>query len=261
MIKALLYENMRAYITLVFLFPTLILSQIGDQYLVNATSLNVRDGGYAQAKITNKLSQGDLVKVLDYSNTDPKWWYVSYGDITGFVHSDYLIIDPFNGWENIYYSSGVTPECENIKPERDPKYDGELIVEVSDFADVVLKMMKMNDYGEDRCVRVVYVKADRIHTIKEIPEGRYYLKLAYGNQLIKKVEQGNCKIRFRRDAIYKKSSNILDYNRTILPDEIIDGRVMKNYSVPRFKLSLGVTHMDPNSSFDTDKISEADFNK
>jgi outer membrane protein W len=62
-------------------------SRSGKYMLVNADTLNVRNGPSADNALVGSLPRGTRVEVLDRSGT---WWKIRSGNITGYVNSSYL---------------------------------------------------------------------------------------------------------------------------------------------------------------------------
>lgn len=56
--------------------------------VVASRSLNLRDGANEHAQIVDWLKRGDLVRVIDQS--DPEWWGIVFGNLSGFVKAEYL---------------------------------------------------------------------------------------------------------------------------------------------------------------------------
>lgn len=61
------------------------------KYVLVTTSLNVRSGPGTTHSIIGKLYNNDEVVVTDNSNDDGDWVYITAGDLSGYVHKDYLI--------------------------------------------------------------------------------------------------------------------------------------------------------------------------
>jgi hypothetical protein len=233
---------------------------IGDNYIVNSTTLNLRTGPDKNATIITPLKVGDVLKLINSDNSS--WWYVEFSGSKGYVYSKYLDHDPYSGWEKKSYSSGATPECENVTPKYDYTLDNYLKINVGSNTDVVVKLMKMGTYG-DECIRIVYVRSNESFNIKNIPEGKYYLKIAYGKDYRQKIEEGKCVVKFVKNAQYEKGVDILDYNKEPGPNETINGQVYKTWTLPSFELSLDiiVSENDHTNEFNEKNISETEFNK
>jgi hypothetical protein len=73
-----------------------------------------------------------------------------YNGVTFF--SSLLKRSEYADWEKKNYSSGSTPDCENITPEYDNELENYLQIQVGNNTDVVVKMMRKSIYG-DRCIR------------------------------------------------------------------------------------------------------------
>ena len=152
--------------------------------------------------------------------------------------------DDFDGWERLYYQTGVSPDCSNITPLYDTSINNYLNVSVGQGTDAVVKLI---EFSTDDCIRIVYVRGGDTFRIKNIPQGYYYLKIAYGKDYRKKVVNGKCQIKFIKNAMYKKGEDILDYN-------------IVNNQIPSYSISLIVTDAE-GEVLSTNNISEHEFNK
>ena len=86
-------------------------------------------------------------------------------------------------------------------------------------------------------------------TITQIPQGRYYLKLAYGCDWMQFVDRDSIIGKFTRNALYEKSASPYDFGKKYSTGLI-------NYS-----LELNVTDGSIENNFETVAISEAEFDK
>lgn len=152
------------------------------------------------------------------------------------------------GWNTRDVSNGLMGSCYNFKP-RYGKTKNYLAVSVGNNTSVVIKVM---DQITEKCVRYVYVNTNSTYKIKNIPEGVYYLKIAYGSGWMSKVEGGKCIGKFVSNPIYKISDRVLDFNRRYTSN---------GYEIPSFSLQLDVTTADFQNQFDSQQISEEIFNK
>ena len=126
-----------------------------------------------------------------------------------------------------------------------PKYDMEnnykIIIECGNNADVAVKLV---DCLTNKNIRYVYVEKNTTYSIDNIPEGKYKLKIAYGeNWGIRdgeKLGQG----RFTYHSACKKSKKILNF-----------------YQYSSFTVGLNVTYNknDNMNKFDTNNISDKEF--
>lgn len=222
---------------------------IGENYVVGGTVLNIRSGPGTQYEIIGKLEPGNTVELV---RAEGSWWVISVGEEEGFVAAKYLRRDDLSGWTRKQYNTGETPECENVSPQFDRSIDNMLRVKVGSNTDVVVKLMRMGSYG-DECIRIIYARAGDTYEMKNIPEGKYYLKLAYGKDYRQRVENGYCKVRFAKNALYKKGKDILDFNKRYYAG---------GWEEPSYELILNViTTFSPHDEFRSGGISEEEFNK
>lgn len=220
-----------------------------DEYVVGSQTLNMRAGPGTDYYVVSKLSQGEFVTVLD--KLPSGWWQVQYRDEVGYVAGKYLTKPDsrYWGWERTDMSSGAEPGCFNFSPEYDYDLDNHLKVTVGSNTDVVIKVMK---YYTDECIRYVYVRSGDVFYIRNVPQGVYYLKIAYGRDWRQKVIEGQCYGKFIRNAQYEKGKETLNF------------RIKKTYGgyqIPYFELSLDVIRTYGGNTFHSNNISEAEFNK
>jgi hypothetical protein len=224
-------------------------AQINEQYVVSALTANLRVGQGTEEPLIATLSKNDIVRVLK-ANKD-QWWRVDFNGTQGFMIATLLKKRPLEGWIPTKYVSGDTPQCENEKPEFDLNLDNHLKVTVNSKSDVVLKLMR-KESGGDRCVRTTYIESDDFVLIKNIPEGKYYLKLAYGTDWRQKKIAGKCEGRFTMNAQYEIGQQHLNFKIIQLSSRI---------DIPSYALTLGnQAKKGIDVTFNANLISEAEFN-
>jgi uncharacterized protein YgiM (DUF1202 family) len=231
-----------------------------ESYVVNSKSINVREVPSPKAKILEIIANGEVVSVLNSDN--PKWWLISYYGNKGYVSPKLLLpleeSNQYKDWHKEYANTGDKPACENISPQYDYNLKNRLLIHVGNNADVVIKLM---DYS-DNCIRIAYIKSGDDYCMRNIPEGYYYLKIAYGKDLRKYSENGQCIVKFMRDAIYKKGLGKLDFYKIKKPNTIDGNYEYQNWELPSYELTLNTEYNKGNfHNFHSTKISEFDFNK
>lgn len=233
-----------------------------DSYVVNVDKINVRKSPSKNGEILGSIQRGEVVSVIDFSNSE--WFKISYYGQVGFVSSKFLVpienSEEYKGWKKTNIVTGANPECENISPRYDTSLTTKLIIAVGRNADVMVKLMTKDDV----CIRLVYIKAGETYTMRYIPEDYYYLRVAYGKDMRKKIENGQCVVKFLVDPTYKKGSETLDYYRKRKPDTVDGDYVYKNWEVPSYRLSLNIEYSFSafkGNNFNSVKISEKEFNQ
>jgi len=227
-------------------FSLVAFGQVDQVYVVTAEILNVRSGPGTSNDIVTQLKRGQEIVVTSVYNSN--WYEVDYGFSRGYVYSRLITNDP--DWKKQYVANGDAPNCENIVARFDNDIDNYLKVNVGSNTDVVVKLMKVNA-SYDQCIRISYVRSNDSYNIRNIPEGKYYLKIAYGKDWRQKVIAGQCYGKFMRSPLYEKGDQILDFNLKKNSD---------GYSIPSFELSLDVIASDFDNNFRTNGISEEEFN-
>lgn len=151
------------------------------------------------------------------------------------------------GWSADNYNNGILPDCYNYTP-RYGEYDSYLDVSMGEGSDVVIKLINCKT---NKCVRYVYVNSGTTYRINKIPQGEYYLKLAYGNNWMSKNEDGYCKGKFTKSAQYQKGSSTLDFNIV---------KTWEGISIPSYSLELSVYTTNSQNAFSSSSIDEEQFN-
>lgn len=166
-----------------------------------------------------------------------------------------------DNWKETNLVSGNVSLCENIISQYDYDIDNELLVNVGSNTDVVIKLMK-KEANKEICIRVVYIRSKDSYSIKNIPTGLYFLKIAYGNDYRQKVEGKKCILKFMKKAMYEKRTDEFEFYIKRLPDEKRGDYIYKHWENPSYSLSLDVIQsLDEEENFKSNEISESEFNK
>lgn len=161
--------------------------------------------------------------------------------------TDNLLSETEPTYTPVFIQNGNIPNCSSFTPKYNYKLNNKLVISVS-MSDAAVKLVSQTT---NRCIRFVFIKNGTTYTLKNIPEGLYYLKIAYGENWSVKTGDLVCKGHFTSNALYKRGDEILNYN-------II--RTTDGYRIPSFSLSLSTTYTDDNSErFNTNQISSTDF--
>ncbi len=162
--------------------------------------------------------------------------------------------DKYADWEKKTYKSGATPKSFNFKGKFDYKLDNYLKIKVGKNTEVVVKMYKMGQTEkDDQLTRVTYINSNTTQFIRNIPEGEYYLKIAYGRDWKETEKNGKKFGTFTKNALYERGQQILNYNTV---------KTSKGINVPSYNLSLDL--LPSSGGYTTgsdDNISDAEFNK
>jgi hypothetical protein len=167
-------------------------------------------------------------------------------------------VEDYSTWDKIDMENGSSPECFNFTPRYDRSIDNRLEIHVGSHTDVAVKLIS---YKTGKCIRYVYIRSGSTYYIKNIPQGKYYTKIAYGTDWRQKIINGKCEGRFVHGSLYKKGENILDFNKVNEGVTREGDYEYTNFSIPSFSLSLDVIATDFDSNkYDTNNISEDEFN-
>jgi curved DNA-binding protein CbpA len=189
----------------------------------------------------NYHANGDLTSTFDNSNEGNN----NLSNSNSFEATKSKLIA--EGWEEDNFSNGQLPSCYNFKPKKS-KIDNYIEVNVGSGTDVVIKVI---NYNTDVCIRYVYINSGTTYKIRNLPEGVYFLKIAYGKNWFSKVENGKCVGKFISNPLYKKGENLMDFHLK---------HHENGYSIPSFRLSLDVVETPDADKFSSNSISENEFN-
>lgn len=107
--------------------------------------------------------------------------------------------------------------------------------------------VKIMDLRTNKCIRYVYVAENTTTTIQEIPQGIYYLKLAYGYDWME-LDTAKEKLgKFTRNVVYERSQDTFDFGVKNSREEI------------NYKLDINVIDSKLENNFLTISIDEKDF--
>jgi hypothetical protein len=154
------------------------------------------------------------------------------------------------GWKATELTNGRMSSCYNVVSKTED-IDNYLDIYVGGNTAVAVKIM---NYATGICIRYVYVNSNTSYRIRNIPQGRYILKIAYGKEWYSKIENGRCVGRFLRSPLYKKGDDILDYNLQY-------DYAGEQYNIPSYSVRLDVVSSNRNDEFETTNITEDEFNR
>jgi len=148
-------------------------------------------------------------------------------------------------WSEQYLYDGGSVSC-FVGNQYDYSLDNYLTINIGSYANAYIKLV---DFRTNEDVRQVYISAKTKHIIRNIPQGKYYLKIGFGKN---PQSDEYCNFKFNKKPYYYKGDNILDFNLV----ETIDG-----FSVPSYELSLDVeVSFTSGTGFSKDVITENAFN-
>ncbi len=150
-----------------------------------------------------------------------------------------------DGWTYEELSSEELDEEYGVKPVygiQDNYFD----ITMGDGYNVAVKIV---DASTDKCIRYAVVAENSTTTVSQIPQGKYYLKLAYGRDWME-LETDSITIgKFTRNAFYERSREVYDFGKKNSQQEV-------NYD-----LRINVSDEAGMNNFETTPISEAEFLK
>lgn len=109
--------------------------------------------------------------------------------------------------------------------------------------------VKIMDLKTNKCIRYVYVSENTTTTVQEIPQGVYYLKLAYGYGWMERETENGKQGKFTRNVKYERSQDTFDFGVKNSRDEI------------NYRLEINVVDSKLENNFLTTPIDEKEFMK
>lgn len=151
------------------------------------------------------------------------------------------------GW---YFSK--KPTCGELPKEygvksRYGQQDNYFDIVIGNGYDVAIKII---DVVTDNCIRYVFVPENSSANIQMIPQGKYYLKLAYGKEWMEYDNgTGTIDAKFTKNVKYDRSIDIFDFGKKNSSDVI------------SFVLKINIADSELQNNFRTAEISETEFMK
>jgi hypothetical protein len=234
-----------------------------ENYLVVETdSLNFRSGPSASSLSLTKFKKGEIVERI--AQYDQFWVKVKYLGQEGYLSSKFLKplseSEQYSSWTQVLTNTGERLECSNITPMNDLSINNFLDIENASDGDAVVKLINSNDI----CIRVAFIQQGGTYRIKNIPQGIYTTKVAFGKRLSKSFkDDGVCYLKFLVNPEYK------DYDTDRFDFFLKDGEteyrsdgVYKSTRVPSYSLRLYIERVFGRfQKVGLDNISEQEFNK
>ena len=149
------------------------------------------------------------------------------------------------GWTSVSHENGELGKEFGI----DNKYglqDNYFDITIGKGFNVAIKIM---DYKSGKCIRYIYVSEASTATINDIPQGKYYLKLAYGNNWMELQTDSIIMGKFTKDILYERSKDVYDFGKK------------NSTSIVNYQLKINVTDNGTMNNFETVPISEKEFMK
>ena len=149
----------------------------------------------------------------------------------------------------VYVPNGNIEGCGKYKSVyANPSIENSLKISVGNNTNVAAKLI---NYANGKCYRYVFIQRNSTYSMRNIPEGKYYLKIAYGYDWTVFGSQSNCEGRFTRDVLYKKSTQTFDFNLIT---------TNRGVQIPYFELELNVvTTTGEQNTFNSSQINPNDF--
>jgi len=136
--------------------------------------------------------------------------------------------------------NGNIPDCSNITPKFARRINNRLEITNETEYDAAIKLI---DSFSGKSVRFIYLHKNSSYIIRNIPQGKYYIKEALGSGWRITSDETICAGRFETIQYFKKGNELFDYNFTYKSD----GR----YEVPSYSLKIFTTQVYQDSTENT----------
>lgn len=148
------------------------------------------------------------------------------------------------GWTATTPNEDLTEEY-GMKPVYGMQ-DNYFDIKMGKGCNVAVKIMEL---GTDKCIRYVYVAENTTTTVQEIPQGVYYLKLAYGYDWMENETINGKQGKFTRNVLYERSQDTFDFGIKNSREEI------------NYRLDINVIDSKLENNFHSIPIDEKEFMK
>ena len=139
---------------------------------------------------------------------------------------------------NVFYISKekAEPICANDDPAR-YNYDinNYFKLQIGNSADAIIDLISLETLES---VRTLYIPKSTEYMTRNIPEGKYFVKVIYGEGYQETTTNGVCKLSFQNERMIEKGEDELDFN------------TVKNHqglNVPSYSMTLDIA-----DEYDTD---------
>lgn len=147
------------------------------------------------------------------------------------------------GWQQVEPAGGDMDEKYGVKPVlgiQDNYFD----IHIGKGFSAAIKIVSAET---GRPVRYVYVPEGETITVNQIPQGLYYLKLAYGKDWMQQDGDSIVRGKFSKHAFYERSLLLYDFGRK------------NSQSFVNYTLEINVVNGEAEHEFKTVAISEEEF--
>ncbi len=123
-------------------------------------------------------------------------------------------------------SKSGEPKCPNQNSQYDNKLDNYVKVRNGKSTEVIIDVISSET---SKKVRTVFITANTTQFIRNIPEGKYKIHVAYGEDYAEKTVDGVCKAYFKKEIRTEVNENTLDFNTVT---------TKQGLNVPSYNLSV-----------------------
>ncbi|WP_010521999.1 M56 family metallopeptidase [Aquimarina agarivorans] len=133
----------------------------------------------------------------------------------------------------IHFETGPMDKCLEFVPQFSVDVDNFLkIINTRSTTDAVVKLVALdNSNKKEQICRIVFIKANEIYVMKNIPPAKYFLKITYGNEWMVPKSGNDCMGYFAKNEQFELGEDTLDFNIV---------KTASGIDVPSYELSLSV---------------------
>jgi len=153
-------------------------------------------------------------------------------------------------FEEVSYKTGEKSPCILSAEKFDYKIENFLKIFVGRKTNVIVKV---HNTVNDECIRAAFINPGESFELKFIPEGIYYLKIAFGNfWMERKFADNKCEGKFQQEVYNKKGEKLLDFNTV---------KTENGIKIPNFELKLEIFKKNNKNEYKSTRITEEEFFK
>jgi len=207
-------------------------------YRVIAVKIPYRTGPSTDSTIFKYLYNSDKIILID---TVDNWSKVEFYGYIGYVGSIFIEPSPDTNFELIYgwkaYPGYTGQEFDCIKVlHRFPvRIDNFLKLNLDIDLDAILQLY---DENRDNPIYSVFIESQGTYYIRNIPEGKYFLKMYFGKDLMIKSYKKQCILKFMTQPLYDFTEVVFDFNLIAAGVENIGVFITSKYLVRSYSYNI-----------------------
>lgn len=146
--------------------------------------------------------------------------------------------------------NGELADCDDDEQKYDLGIDNSLTITAGKNSLIAVRLINLKN---EMCVRYAIINSNSSYRLRNIPEAKYYLLIAYGDTWSKRKWEKSCGGKFLKTTLVEKGTDILDFNLV---------KTANSYQIPSYSIKLELREDDPvMNTFKTVNVSEEEFFK